>query len=136
MVNRIEFEKYSLKLDEYGVLWFEFRPYTVLELEDVKKYEEETLKFIDYQPTPFVIDARVDMFSATKEAQDYIARDSKVIPYRLCESVIVNNFGLRLVVDFYIKFNKPKTPTKIFTNESKALKWAIEQKERASKKVV
>ena len=114
MLKRRDFEKYSLALDDYGIMWLKVKPYTVLELSDVEKYEEDILDFIEYKPTPFIIDTRVEMFSSTKDAQDFIAKKSRVVDYRLCESVIVNNFGLRLIVEFYIKFIRRSPRVKNF----------------------
>ncbi len=43
-------------------------------------------------------------------------------------AVIVNSVPYTLIANFYLKFNKPKHPYKVFKNRNEALAWLKSQK--------
>lgn len=45
----------------------------------------------------------------------------------IAKAVVVPSLGQRLVANFFIKFNKPPTTIKIFSNEEDARKWLEEK---------
>ena len=47
--------------------------------------------------------------------------------YSVIDAIVINNIAQKILADFYLKFNKPKQPTKIFTSIDKAVEW-IHQK--------
>lgn len=46
--------------------------------------------------------------------------------YTFVDAIVISNFAQKLVADFYLKFNKPPMPTKIFKSKEKALEWILE----------
>ena len=45
--------------------------------------------------------------------------------YTYVDAIVISNFAQKLVADFYLKFNKPPMPTKIFKSREKALEWIL-----------
>lgn len=45
--------------------------------------------------------------------------------YTFVDAIVISNFAQKLVADFYLKFNKPPMPTKIFKSREKALEWIL-----------
>ncbi|MFI5203224.1 MAG: hypothetical protein ACHQF2_01920 [Flavobacteriales bacterium] len=52
-------------------------------------------------------------FMATKEA----------LQYSIAEGVVIRNLAQRILGNFYLKFDKPKKPVKLFTSIPEAEKW-------------
>lgn len=46
--------------------------------------------------------------------------------YTIVDAIVISNFAQKIVADFYLKFNKPPKPTKIFKSKEKALEWILE----------
>jgi hypothetical protein len=46
--------------------------------------------------------------------------------YTYVDAIVISNFAQKLIADFYLKFNKPPMPTKIFKSKEKALDWILE----------
>lgn len=42
---------------------------------------------------------------------------------RIAEAILVETTANRLMANVYVNYNKPRIPTKIFTNEEEAIKW-------------
>lgn len=79
-----------------------------LHLTKGKKY----LKLVDTRPT----------YTATKEVREFAAKN-KEHDGRIAEALLVRSTASQLLANFYINFNKPTIPTKMFSSESKALEW-------------
>lgn len=43
--------------------------------------------------------------------------------YTFVDAIVISNFAQKIIANFYLKFNKPAKPTKIFTSTEKALEW-------------
>lgn len=69
--------------------------------------------------TVFETDARE--FSASEEGLRYTIGDA-LVAYSLAHKILIN---------FYLKFNKPRKPSKAFTNEADAIQWLLSLQEPA-----
>lgn len=60
--------------------------------------------------------------SLTKEARDNAVKieDQSMLG---ASAVVVTNLPYKLIANFYLKFNKPKRPYKVFSKEEDAIKW-------------
>lgn len=62
------------------------------------------------------------------EVRDWAA-DTSGNNYTYCDAIIISNLAQKIIANFYIKFNKPKMPTKVFTSTEKAMEWILSQME-------
>ncbi|MGQ0829597.1 MAG: DUF7793 family protein [Bacteroidota bacterium] len=62
---------------------------------------------------------------SSKEARSYRAT-LKENDGRIAEALIYKSYGNKIVLSFYINFNRPKVPTKLFSTEGKAVEWLKE----------
>lgn len=63
------------------------------------------------------------MFQVTKDAREYGARKEVTELSSAMAILAGTSLAATLVGNFFIRFNKPKTPTKMFKKEENALKW-------------
>ena len=78
-------------------------------------------QMMNYKRTPVLI--TFDRFALPSlEVRQYWAK-AEVAPFTKAEAFLVNYLGHKLMVDFYHKVNKPKRPTKIFTDKCEAIAW-------------
>jgi hypothetical protein len=61
-------------------------------------------------------------YDSAPEARSFYA-ESDYSKYRYADAFIVNSLPMRLLVNFFIAFNKPKIPSKMFNNEESAVNW-------------
>jgi hypothetical protein len=45
--------------------------------------------------------------------------------YTIVDAIVISNIAQKIIANFYLSFNKPKMPTKIFTSNEKALEWIL-----------
>ena len=72
-------------------------------------------------------------YDSTVEARNFYA-ESDYCKCRYADAFIVNSLPMRLLVNFFISFNKPKIPSKMFNNEESALIWVNSLKKELLKK--
>jgi hypothetical protein len=70
---------------------------------------------------PFLFNAFNDVV-ITKEARDHSAELEKTYP-GIASAVIADNLAYKIIANFYLKVNKPKTPYKVFNDVASAEIW-------------
>jgi len=92
-------------------------------IEDMKVANEKLAKFIDvenFEAKPTLVKAK-KLRSMKKEVRDYSA-EITANAYKALATLVESPMS-RIAANLYIKFNKPPYPTRIFTNEAKAMDW-------------
>lgn len=56
------------------------------------------------------------------DARKFAASEESNI-YTIADAFVINSVALKLVGNFYIRYNKPTRPTRLFTDETEALRW-------------
>lgn len=89
--------------------------------EDVKLIAEKCKVLGEGKILPVLI--IIDKYTLpSAEARKYIAQvDSN--PYAKAEAYVISDLPQKIVGNFFLKFDKPARPTKIFTKEEDALEW-------------
>lgn len=91
--------------------------------EDMMAITEIRQKIFGDQKYCTLIDARKDFVRFSSESTEYVANNPLINKFRVIEAVLVKNFGQNLGGQLYIKIFKPKSETKLFYKEEKAIEW-------------
>lgn len=102
------------------ITFFDFNEIT---LEEVLKREEAILEVCNGKPMPFLIETRSTFINYSEEAREYMANKSKLTPVRLAEAFIVNNLGVKILIQNYLKKNPEKCPAEVFKDKEVAVNW-------------
>ncbi len=94
-----------------------------IELEDAIEIDQAFIKITNNQPFCVVVDAQNRYSSVSNDARDFFANDPEILPIRKKIAIVVNNMPTRMIANFFVKFNRPKTPTKVFNDYNKAIDW-------------
>lgn len=57
-----------------------------------------------------------------KDSREYMATDEST-QHSIAEAYVIKSLSQKIIANFYLRINKPKVPTMIFTNLSSAEKW-------------
>lgn len=106
---------------------FKLKPYEGVELnvDDVREMREVYLRFSEGQPFAILLDAS-NNFTPGEEARALIA-SKEYTDKRIAAAFVTNSVANKLFGNFFIKFNRPATPTKMFNNEAAAYEWLLKQ---------
>ena len=106
---------------EDNILFLKYEHGIVLNKEIALSLVKERIRITDQKTYPVFIDIR-DMKYTTREAREELSKGDG-IKYVSASAFLINSEIIRILGDYFIRFNKPAIPVKLFTNEQKALQW-------------
>jgi hypothetical protein len=107
--------------DDY--LYIAFKKDAEIELEHVIANKKAREKIQQGKKMLVLGDIRY-MWHISKAAQDYLA-SKEVTSLNIAMAILTSSLMTVLLANFFIKFKQPATPTKMFKNEEKAIKWLL-----------
>ena len=119
MNNSLSNEFATFWIDD-GILYFIYHPSVVIDLAAAEKVVTDRLKYQGEKVLPVFCDTR-GIKDTDKSARDFLAKEGSLMTTAV--AFLVNPPISKAITDFYIRTNKPITPTKIFTEKYEALKF-------------
>jgi hypothetical protein len=98
-----------------------FKDNCTLDIDLQMRLLEQYNKIAENKLMPFIFMAAENV-SITKEARDNAVKIEDISMIG-SSAVIVTSLPYKLIANFYLRFNKPKRPFKVFSNEEEAVKW-------------
>lgn len=112
--------------EEEGIVYIELFPGNEISLEDSKEHNLATQKLTKGSLHCAFIKA-LGNIDISSEARKY-GSNPEVQKNVIAQAVLVNSLATRIAGNFYIRFNKPPKPTRIFTNPEDAKSWLVYKK--------
>lgn len=120
-MNTIHFEKAKLTFINENILRVELKDGVEIDRKDSEAIFETRRKVMgdrDY----YVLLVHGKHSSVTNDTRK-MAAEPQFALYRKAFAIVVNSLAQRLIGNFYIKFDMPPSPTRLFTDEQKAIQW-------------
>jgi hypothetical protein len=113
----------ELCLREDGVLRIYIKAGEIFNLDDAKELIAAGKELGRGKPVRNLI-VLGEHATADPEAREYAAT-KEAAKYRRADAFVIKSLAQRIVANFYLKFNKPFTPTKVFSSEDCAEAWLM-----------
>jgi hypothetical protein len=123
LVETIATSIMSASMRSDGLLQLTVQPGTNTTVADIKEAVIAIGKVSKGQKYPLLIIAGKDATLGT-EAMAYMAK-ADTDPYSTAEAYLISSISQKLLGNFYLSFNKPAKPTKIFTDKASAETWLM-----------
>jgi len=121
VLKSIDIPEANISLHANGIVYVFFKDNMVLDLDCQKKLFACYDKITNKKEAPFLFQAGNDVI-VTKEARSNSIVLEANSP-KSATAVVVSNLAYKLIANFYLSFNKPKKPYKVFDNEKAAVNW-------------
>ena len=125
-VAKLDFATFFLNHDQ-DILMVKYHQNTTIDLEKAMLTVETVYPFISNGAIYGLTDATESHLVITQEARHYY-KDNKSMQLSMAHAVVVKELSVRLMANFFAKFDKPITTTKVFNNFQSALSWLENQK--------
>lgn len=113
-----------ITIHENGVGQMHFKDGIILDVPGQMEHLDALIKIANGKKMPFVVTAGKEV-NITPEARNNAIIIEDISP--VCATgVVVQNLAYRLIADFYLKINKPKTPYRVFTDQKAAFDWCLQ----------
>ena len=93
----------------------------VYTIDDVKENVRAFGELTGNQKAPVLIIGG-SFSSVTNETREFMATEES-LKYSKAEAFLITSLAQKILVNFYIKFNKPLVPTRVFNDKIEAVKW-------------
>jgi hypothetical protein len=120
IIDKIVFKVYTLELREDGILHVHISGETY-GIEELKALVPVIGKITNFQAIPMLLTLD-EKASPDSEVRAFWAKKDSC-PYVSAEAYIITNFAHKLLGNFYLKFNNPGRPTRLFGTEEEAYLW-------------
>src|ERR1700740_482542 len=107
IVDTIETPEVTVRLRNDGIVYATFKKDAIFDIALQMKMLDINNKITGGKLSYFIYDAEENV-TITKEARDNATKIEHLAPVK-GSVVIANNLAYRIIANFYIKFNKPKT---------------------------
>jgi hypothetical protein len=114
-------EVFTLKLRSDGILHSHTSSNLDFNVNSLKKFNVVMGEMLNHKKAPLLI--TLDEFAIPPLETRVFWAKKESCPFASADAYVATNFGHKLIGNFYLKFNKPGRPTKIFTTKEEAVFW-------------
>jgi hypothetical protein len=125
IVNEVMVKNFlQARLRDDGIIEIKWDPsLEIIEVMHLTKMQETVKELGEGKRMPLLFQPH-DFLTVSKDGSLYATSDEGV-KYTLAIAVLIDNLAKRLLLNFFLNFNKPKVPTKGFSNKEDALRWLL-----------
>lgn len=122
--DKILKEGYSIELISDDILHLKIDGSCEIDLAKAKEIKVLVLELIENKPFKNLVEFNNKPGILSSEAKSFIANDPDFARLKLCDALITKSLAISVLIGLYVKFFKPITTTRSFTDYRDALIWA------------
>ncbi|HKC69185.1 MAG TPA: STAS/SEC14 domain-containing protein [Bacteroidia bacterium] len=115
-------KKYRLQVIEPRIIRLSVIENIELEQQDAKEIITDAVALANGETYAILFDANSNG-TISFEAREEFAQSKK----RIAAAIVTNSLANKLLGNFFVNFHKPKTPSRMFTEDKEAIEWLREQ---------
>ena len=128
-LNTISIDGVDISITEEDLYYIQIKSAVEITLEKAKEIIAAMIKLGGNKKLPALIEC--DSFSLpTKEAREFLA-EKNASPNAISEAYVIKSTAQKIVGNFYLQFDKPGRPTKMFNEMDKAIEWLENERNKA-----
>ncbi|MCB9189652.1 MAG: hypothetical protein H6598_08545 [Flavobacteriales bacterium] len=115
-----EFNKHFVTLFDSGIMLFEIKKDAILTSRDLSETRSWLAHFGQKKYLNMII------AKSRAEVEDDFRLDAAISDsFSIADAIVVNGISQRIMANLYLRFNRPKTPTKVFADQESAAFWLM-----------
>ncbi len=120
--------RYTISLIETQIVKIEVHEDAEIDLCEAIDMRKKAVQLVGDKKFAILFDAN-HRGHITPEARELFA-SKEYTDVRIAAAIVTNSLANKIIGNFFIKFNKPVTPTRIFSDQDSAVVWLREQLQR------
>ena len=121
LINEIQLNFAKVQLYEPALIRIEIFSGTIIGLKESKSMNDAIGVLSEGKESLVLIVA--DEFAQFDRDSSDLSASEEGQRYTVADALVVKSLSQKILANFYLKFNKPVKPTRIFTNEEEAITW-------------
>lgn len=123
MTNKIDLTHSVIVLRDDGIIELYANDHHVYIIEDVKENVKAFGELTGNKKAPILIIGG-SFSSLDDQTREFMATEES-LKYSKAEAFLITSLAQKILINFYIKFNKPLVPTRVFTDKEAAIEWLM-----------
>lgn len=123
IIKKVETAQYIIGVRDDGIIHVFYKEHAELDVKLQLEMLDVYIELCENKPYPFIFGAE-EYITVTKEARDNALSLEDKSPLAV-SAILVKNLAHKLIADFYLKFNKPRRPYKVFKNFEEGIDWLL-----------
>ncbi len=123
MTNKIDLTHSVIVLRDDGIIELYANDHHVYVIEDVKENVKAFGELTGNEKVPVLIIGG-SFSSLDDQTREFMATEES-LKYSKAEAFLITSLAQKILINFYIKFNKPLVPTRVFTDKEAAIEWLM-----------
>jgi hypothetical protein len=120
-LKKVETSSAIVSLRNDGIMEYRVKPLQEYTVKELRETNEAAGILGGGKPYPNLV-ILTDFFNADAECRKYAATEESN-RYTLADAFLVQSVAAKLIGNFYVRFNKPARPSRIFTSAEDAVSW-------------
>lgn len=120
-IKQVELKSIIIKLRSDGIMQFDFKPCDEFTVNDLKEANAATDVLGEDKIFPRLVFVN-HFIRFDKDVRAQTATEESNLT-TLAAAFVTNILALKFIGNFYVSFNKPARPTRIFSSEAEAVEW-------------
>ncbi len=123
IIKKVETAQYIIGVRDDGIIHVFYKEHAELDVKLQLEMLDVYIELCENKPYPFIFEAE-EYITVTKEARDNALSLEDKSPLAV-SAILVKNLAHKLIADFYLKFNKPRRPFKVFKSFEEGIDWLL-----------
>ena len=113
-------------IEEFNIVEVEYQAHSTIDTEEALAIVAAIHQFNKGEKRYFLINATQEFINLTADARSTYAREQTKQQYAIKMAIFVNSLAYRIIGNFFIRYDRPPAPARIFNSRKKAIEWLME----------
>jgi hypothetical protein len=133
VIKKSETDAAEISICDDGIIRVMFKKNMEVGPPEFKELFEKYNALVEGKGYPYIYSVEDSSVTITNEGRTYSKEKEFSFP-KVCNAYVVTSLAHKLLANFYLKFNKPFYPSKVFTTMEDAEIWSLQQLKDSDKK--
>ena len=126
VIKKVETSATEISICSDGVIRIMYKKNKEIDPSVLKDLIENYNKLVEGKKYPCMHYTEDNSVTFSNDVRDYFKQNERSFP-KICDAFIVKSLAQKLLANFYLKFNKPVHPSKVFNSVYEAKTWCLQQ---------
>lgn len=124
IINQIKTSTAHMRLLKNGIVHYTYLPKAKIDVEQQLENHYALIELLGDKKHPLLLDAS-ELVDISPDARLKVKELEPISPI-LARAFVTQSLGHKLMISFYLKFNKPYVQNKVFSNYEDAVEWLLQ----------
>jgi hypothetical protein len=129
IIKKVETSATEIAMCSDGIMRVMYKKNREIDSSVLKNLIENYNQLVEGKKHPYIYYTEDNSVTFSHDVREYFKQHEQSFP-KICDALVVKSLAQKLIANFYLKFNKPAYPTKVFNTMEDAETWCLQQSQK------